>query len=582
MVKRIAVVMVLASTLFCEAWAAVNGGAEANRGPVAPELSKAILDHKRPKLAVLLVFDQLTAEYLTRFSDQFLPAEGSDGKKGGFRWLQEKGAYYADAHYTHVPTFTGPGHATIMSGANLADSGIIANDWVTSAGLNVNCVGDPNARVVGAPISRKLSSASPVNLQVSTVGDELRLSNNGQSKVIGIAIKDRGAILPSGRNSNATVWFDSGVGKWITSSYYGEALPGFAERANREKLADRWVGEKWDYLLPKENYNRSHAEGAAKGETDARGLGTTFPKIIAPDGVADKEYYERLIFTPYGNALTFETAKLAVEMEKLGQSGQTDLLTVSCSSPDLAGHSYGPQSPEMQDMVLRTDRQISDFLNFLDKALPGGLADTYVILTSDHAVAPMPDWAADFGKLDGSRILYSRLTSEAKAALAERFPDKTSETLVTKFGEPYLYLHLARLADSGIDRRAAQEAIADRLRRIPGVYTTYTRYDIEHGLLPKTSASDAIYNGFHPERSGEVLVLCEPFKYASSSSNGTTHGSRFNYDTHVPILFCGNGIKPGTYAGKVDVRDIAPTLSFLLGIKAPSGSTGRVLDEMLR
>jgi predicted AlkP superfamily pyrophosphatase or phosphodiesterase len=552
----------------------------ASDGPVAPEVAKDILDHRHPRLVVVMVVDQLLGDYLTRFSDQFLGA-GNAVEPGGFRYLMERGAHFADAHYSHIPTFTGPGHSVVMSGAPLSRTGIVANDWITTQGARMYCVGDAETQVVGAPAVRRFGSSSPRNMEAGTVGDELRLATNGAAKVVGIAVKDRAAILLSGRNPDAAVWFDSASGKWVTSTWYTTGtLPGFAQGVNEAKIADRWLGKKWDLLLPGEAYSRSHASGAARGTQKAAGLGGGFPKALGDQ--PDKDYYARVTFSPFGNEMTFEVAKAAVRDERLGHDAAPDILALNFSSVDLAGHSYGPNSPEMQDMILRTDQQVADFLGFLAKELPGGLDAALIVVTSDHGVAPIPEWASDFARLDAGRTLFTRFYDEASSAVARRFPDKDTRNLVTGFAEPYLYFNQPLLETLGIDRVAAQEAVADAYRRLDGVHAVYPRWQVERGQLPPSRIAAMIANGFHPERSGDVFVLMKPFWYASSSPAGTTHGSGYNYDTHVPILFAGRGVRPGTYIARADVKDIAPTISFLLGVKPPSSSEGRILGEMLR
>ncbi len=543
---------------------------------------RSILDHSFPRLVVVLSFDQMRADLLTRSSRHFLPAYGSGGKYGGFRWLMEDGANMVDTHFQHVPLHTGPGHATIMTGAAPRYSGIIGNSWPTETGLTVNCVGDSDAQTIGAPDGpMRRESSSPKNLIAETVGDVLKMSNNRKSKVYGIAIKDRGAILPSGHNADGAVWFDSNHGLWVTSTWYTTGtLPTFALRANEGKIAERYVGKEWDYLLPEEVYDISMPEGV-KGVGDARGLPATFPKKLGTAGAgANKDYFNHMIFTPYGNEMVFETAKLAVEHEDLGQDLYPDILTVSFSTTDLVGHSWGPHSREAQDTIIRADRQLSDFINYLDSAVMGGMDNVLVVLTGDHGAAPLPEWTQEM-KMPSERILYEDVAAAAEDALAKAFPDKQTTGLII-FSDPHVVFRTAQFEERGIDIQQATDVIAERLRTVRGISAAYTRQQIQSGQLPNTRQAQFVTNGFNPERCGEIVVLSDQFFYNSRSKTGTTHGTGFNYDTHVPMVFAGAHIKPGIYTDRADVRDIAPTLSFLLGITAPASSEGRILGEIIK
>jgi predicted AlkP superfamily pyrophosphatase or phosphodiesterase len=488
----------------------------------------------------------------------------------------------ADAHYNHVPLHTGPGHATIMTGAAPRSSGIIGNSWHTSAGLSINCVGDPDADTIGVPPSpTRRGSFSPKNLLAETVGDALKLANNRQSKVVGLGIKDRGAILPTGHNADAAVWFDSTYGKWVTSTWYTTStLPQFAQRANDNKVADRWIGSTWDYLLPPDAYKVSMPEGR-EGVGAARGLSATFPKQLSTPGAApDRDYYNHMIFTPYGNEMVFETAKLAVEHEQLGQDIYPDILSVSFSTTDLIGHSWGPHSPEMQDTIIRADRQVSNFLNFLEVTVPGGLDNVTIVLTGDHGAAPIPEWSHEM-KFPAARVLYEDIVEAAEATLAQAYPDKQT-TGILLFADPYLRFRAQEAMDRGIDIDAAAELIAKALPSVEGISVAYTRKQIESGALPHTAVAQAVTNGFNPKRSGDIVVLSEQFYYNSTSKTGTTHGTTFTYDTHMPCVFVGRNIKPGVYTQRSDIRDIAPTLAFLLGLSAPASSEGRILSEIIK
>lgn len=547
----------------------------------SPETLRAILNHNFPRLVVVLTFDQLRQDMLMRYSHQYVPAHSTNGEVGGFRWLMENGAMLVNTHYNHVPLHTGPGHATILTGAAPRKSGIVSNSWLTSAGLSINCVGDPDVKTVGSGDNRlSKGSASPRNLLAATVGDELKLANNNQSKVIGMAIKDRGAILPTGHNADAAVWFDAKQGKWITSTWYtSTTLPSFAQHANDSRLNDRWVNEKWELLMPEEAYKISMPL-EHPGVSGARGMGLGFPKALAENGKADSDYYGRLTISPYGNEMVFELGKLAVEHEDLGQDLYPDILAMSFSSTDAIGHAWGPHSREIQDVYVRADRQLSNFLNYLNGAVPGGLDNVLVIVTGDHGSAGIPEWL-QANRQKSVRVMYDDIIKTAESALAEAFPDKQT-TGVVLFNEPYIRFRKPVMIKRGINMEKAAKVIAAKMPELNGITAAYTRQQIETGQLPLTREAVAVTNGFNPERSGEVALISEQYAFNTRFQTGSTHGALYNYDTNVPLIFAGNTINPGVYTERADVRDIAPTLSFLLGIMAPASSDGSILTQILK
>lgn len=542
---------------------------------------KDILDHKNPRLVVVMSFDQFRYDLLTRNSNHMLPAtDPATGKHGGYRWLTDNGATLADAHYHHLPLHTGPGHATIMTGAAPRYSGIIGNSWYTTAGISMNCVGDPASKPLGVPQSRaSRGSSSPRNLLAETVGDALRMANNRQSKVYGIAIKDRGSILPSGHSANGAVWFDSTYGRWVSSDWYADGLPEFAQHFNENRLAEKWFGKQWDYLLDKSVYEISMPEDSP-GVRGGGGLPSTFPKPLSePGSKPDKDYFGKLIFTPFGNEMVIDTAKLAIEHQELGKDEITDILTLSFSTTDLIGHAWGSHSREAQDNMLRTDRYVADLINYLDENIEGGLENVLIVVTADHGVAPLPEWSREFN-LEAARV-PDRVVETAEEVLATAFPDKQTTGIVL-FSDPHVVFRQHEFIERGIDMEKATDLIAEALRKLPEVQAAYTRDQIQSGRLPHTRLAQFATNGHNPDRCGEIIVISNPFHFNSRGTAGTTHGSGYNYDTHVPIIFAGKTIKPGVYTDRADIRDIAPTLSFLLGITAPANSEGRILSEILK
>jgi predicted AlkP superfamily pyrophosphatase or phosphodiesterase len=574
-------VLLTVLALACIAVAAPPSKASQAKGQMANSAEK-----KTPRLAVVVVFDQFAYEYIVRFADLFLPATNpKDGRVGGFRYLMDKGAWFADAHYSHIPTFTGPGHSVLMTGAPLAETGIVGNSWITPDGKRLNCVEDPNEKVVGAEKPRA-RAASPVNLRASTVGDELRLATNDTAKVVGVAIKDRGSVLMAGHKPTACVWFDDGSGNWVTSTWYTTGtLPRFSEKVNKERLADKWFGAVWDRALDPSVYATRCVPAAPDVQGNAGGLGSGWPKRLSPPNAdsPNSEYYNRLAHSPYGVTMTFAVAKAAIEEEGLGADEIPDILTISHSTPDYALHSYGPNSEEALDMAVRCDRELSDFLNFLQSKIPGGLNSVVIAVTADHGICPIPEIARRTENLQVGHVESSKIEDVARTALAKRLGDTTTaKALLFGYSEPYLYLDRKLAATRHLDLSSLRQAIADEVFKLDGVYAVFTYDQIAKGQLPQGRIAELVYNGFDPKRSGDVVVILDPGWLPGSGYKGTSHGSPWNYDTHIPLLFAGKMIVPGVYTLRADAKDIAPTLAHLLGINAPNCSRGRILGEMLQ
>ncbi|MCX7626767.1 MAG: alkaline phosphatase family protein, partial [Candidatus Sumerlaeaceae bacterium] len=514
-------------------------------------VASAFAQRKLPRLAVVVVFDQFAYEYLARFSDLYLPpVDPKTGRVGGFRYLTEKGACFVDAHFSHIPTFTGPGHSVLMTGAPLSETGIVGNSWITPEGKRLNCVEDPDQKVVGADKPRA-RAASPVNLRASTLGDELRLATNDSAKVVGIAIKDRGSVLMAGHKPSACVWFDDGTGNWVTSTWYTTStLPRFAEKVNKERLADRWFGAVWDRALPPQVYTERCRPSAPDVQGDAGGLGPGWPKKLAPPNsdVPDKSYYARLTNSPYGVKMTFLVAQAAVEEEKLGSDEIPDLLTVSQSTPDYALHSYGPNSEEALDMAVNCDRELSDFFNFLNANIPGGLDSVVIVVTADHGICPIPEIARQAQNVQVGHVDSKKIEETALKALSDRIGDTTlAKSILFGYSEPYIYLDRSLASERHLDLSSLRSAVATKILELEGVYTVFTYDQIARGQLPHGRLAELVYNGFDPKRSGDVVVILEPGWLPGSGYKGTSHGSPWNYDTHIPLLFAGRDIVPGLY-----------------------------------
>jgi len=486
---------------------------------------------ERPKLVLAIAIDQFRYDYLLRFRPEY---------KQGFDRLLTRGAVFTNARYEHFPTVTAVGHSTFLSGALPSISGIVGNDWFErETGKVVTSVSDGSVKILGG--SGDGGGASPNRLLVSTVGDELKMSDNSRSRVIGVSIKDRSAILPAGHMANGAFWFDSRNGNFVSSTYYFPDLPGWASDFNSEHPADRYKGTEW-------MHHRFPAE-------------------------AGEKLYRALPASPFGNELIEAFAERAVEGEKLGQRDATDLLTVSFSSNDAVGHGVGPDAPEVHDISVRTDQIIGKLFQFLDGKV--GMQNVLVVLTADHGVAPLPE-VNQARKMPGGRMPAGIVKDTVEAVLAKKYGPGD---WITSPSEHSLYLNLDLIREKNLDRAAVNQTAADAALSIPHVFRVYTREQLMTGAVQNDAVSRRVTNGFCVRRSADVFILLEP--YWMFGTHGTTHGTAFNYDAHVPVIFMGPGIKAGWFDENITVNDIAPTLATLLGIETPSGSVGRVLREVL-
>ncbi len=505
----------------------------------------------KPKLVVAIIIDQFRYDYLTRFRSDY---------HGGLNRLLDHGADFTNAFYAQVPTVTAVGHSIFMSGAMPAVSGIVGNSWYERNGEQVvTSVCDWNEKTVGAEVqpTKKGSCtdsdpASPRRLLVSTLGDELRMANPA-AKVIGVSIKARGAILPSGHHADGAFWFDDVTGNFVSSTYYMDHLPNWATSFNAEKRATKYVDQPWDDF-PKWNFHAPSASGAP---------------------------YSKLPASPWGNELIEGFAESAINGAKLGQTpGATDLLTISYSSNDYVGHAVGPDAPEVRDMAIRTDALLGKLFGLLDKQI--GMNNVIVVLSADHGVATRPGQTTN-DKTPGGYI-PGHIEEPVQSALNRTFGK--ADWLLSGGGETSLYFNWAEIqklpASNG--KRVSEEEVyrsaEDALFAEPQLHVArvYTRRQLESGVAGDLIA-EAEMNGFFPRRSGDLMIVFEPGYLPGAS--GTTHFSPYAYDRHVPVLFMGPRIKPGRYDGTIRPNDIAPTLATMLDVQTPSGSSGRVLSEMI-
>jgi predicted AlkP superfamily pyrophosphatase or phosphodiesterase len=510
-----------------------------------------------------IVIDQFRYDYLTRFEDLF------EGR--GFRRLLENGAVFTNANYIYVPTVTAPGHATFMSGSIPALHGIVGNDWFDrETGKTITSISDSTVKLLGG---QGEEPASPSRLIGSTVGDQLRLSNNGQSKVVGIAFKDRAAILPAGKRPNGAYWFDSVNGTFVSSTYYFPDLPGWVKEFNQNNRADKYFGARWDRLLPDAAYQRSLPDDSPYEKSP---LGNKFPHIInGGESKPGKLFYANFEESPFANEFTAAFAKAAIEGEKLGQDDYTDLLTVSFSANDRVGHSFGPYSQEVEDITLRTDRVLSDLFSYIDQKI--GLANTIIVLTADHGVAPIPEHSRDIG-LGGGTFASKTLTSAIQTTLDGRFG---TAAWIRASVNGNIYFDYDVIERQKVNRQEVERAGCEAALKVQGVGKCFTRTQLLFGPLPPGGYSEQAARGFNAERSGDLVIVVKPY-YLQRTEYGTSHSTPYSYDTHVPVIFYGADVAAGSYSNPSSPSDIAPTLSTLLGIEPPSNVVGRVLTEAIK
>ena len=487
---------------------------------------------KKPKLVLAIVIDQFRYDYLTRFRAQY---------HAGFDRLLNHGAVFTNANYIHFPTVTAVGHSTFLTGATPSVSGIVGNDWLDrETGKHVTSVSDSQTQLLGG----KGEGSSPRRLLVSTVGDELKMSDGGKSRVIGISLKDRAAILPAGHSADAAYWFDLTSGNFVSSTYYFRDLPGWVKDFNGARLAEKYRGIQWlTHTLPME-----------------------LPKFY---GNTSESPFEA---SPFGNQVVEEFAERALTAEQLGKREFTDILAVSFSSNDKVGHDFGPFSAEEREVTLATDKILDRLFQAVDRQV--GLDNAVIVLTGDHGVAPSPEEDAE-NRMPGGRMPGSVLTKAIVTALDNHYG---AGAWVAGSWDLSIYLNYDLIARKNLNAAEVRRAAAEAVLAVPHISRVYTRDQLMAGAVPGDETSRRVMNGFNPKRSPDLCVLPDPYWIVTTAV--TTHGTTNSYDSHVPVIFLGQGIRPGLYHASVAVNDVAPTLATILGVETPSGSMGRVLAEM--
>lgn len=516
-----------------------------------------------PRLVVGIVVDQMRYDYLTRFWDQY----GEDG----FKRLVNQGFNCKNHHFNYAPTSTGPGHASVYTGTTPAIHGIIGNDWYDKEiGKDVYCAGDDSYASVGT--TSDAGQMSPHRMLTTTITDELRLHTQKRGKVIGVAVKDRGAVLPAGHAANAAYWFEGGAtGNWVTSSYYMDALPQWVTDFNNSDAVEAYK-KPWTTLKPIETYVESGTdantyEGMFKGETTSS-FPHDLPKLWEANG-----QFGLLRSTPYGNSITADFALAALEGEDLGADTITDFLAISFSSTDYVGHFFGVNSKEIEDTYIRLDQDLARILSTLDKKV--GEGEYTVFLTADHAAIDVPAYLKD-SKIPAGYLDMGSIKDKFNEFLQYKYG---TTDVVKDLSNYQLFLDHKILANLDIDLKDAQQDMAKELLGYEGIGQVYTGHQMWENNYTK-GIPYILQNGYNQKRSGDVLIVPNP-GFISYSRTGSTHGSPQIYDTHVPLLLYGKGIKQGSTVNRTEIPDIAPTISALLGIAFPSGTTGKPIGEVL-
>ncbi len=517
----------------------------------------------KPKLIVGIVVDQMRHDYIYRYWDKY--------GNGGFKKLIKGGYFCKNANYNYVPTYTGPGHASIYTGTTPATHGIIANDWYSKdENKIIYCAEDNNVNTVGS--TSKAGKMSPKNLLTTTIGDELKLSNIQKSKVIGVSLKDRSSIMPAGHSADAAYWFDGSTGAFITSTHYMQQLPTWLNNFNAKQLAKQYLQQGWNTLLPIDQYIESIADNNNYETAPNKKDTPTFPYEYSKQ--LEKNNYEILRATPWGNTITKDLAIEALKNEQLGKDNYTDILAISFSSTDYVGHSYGPKSIEVEDVYLRLDKELEQLITAIEKEV--GVGNFTLFLTADHGACDNANYLKS-NKIPAGYADADKMELELKTFLFNQYGD----SLVNTYINQQVFLNDAVLFAKKLNKEVIEKQCAEFFMKYNGVAETYTAVTLQQEAYTPLTFKYLVQKGYNFKRSGDLAVAYNA-AWMEYMEKGTTHGAAYSYDTHVPLIFYGNGINKGVKTDNVNIVDIAPTLSMLLDISFPNGCTGEVITEVLK
>ena len=512
---------------------------------------------ERPKLVVGIVVDQMRWDYLYRYQKRYTD--------GGFKRLLGEGFSCENTMIPYVPSVTAIGHTCIYTGSVPSIHGIAGNNFVKD-GKKVYCTDDDSVKPVGTTSVAALMS--PRNLWVSTIGDEMKIASNGRAKVVGVALKDRASILPAGHNPNGAFWFDDQTGCFITSSYYMDHLPKWVEAFNDKRLPEQYLSQKWNTLYPKNTYTESTTDENEYENGIREGVKATLP-LNLPE-LYKKYGYGIIRNTPFGNSLTLDMAKVAIDGEQLGADDETDLLAVSCSSTDYIGHQVGTHAIETEDTYLRLDKAIANFLTYLDSKV--GKGNYLVFLSADHGAmnnaAFLQDRRIPAGSWDASAT-----AKKLNHVLAKEYPE--AGDIVKTVMNYQVFFNRDVIKSKQLDFDNIKQTVVNVLKEDPSVLYACDMAKASTESIPEEVKS-RIINGYNRERSGDVVIILKPNFYAHGMK-GTDHGAWNSYDTHIPLVFMGWGIKHGATTKQTFMTDIAPTIAAMLHVQAPNGCVGKAI-----
>ncbi|WP_281971836.1 alkaline phosphatase family protein [Ruegeria faecimaris] len=536
---------------------------------------------EKPQLVLQITVDQLRGDLIDRYRTHV--------GEGGFRYLMQNGVIFSNAHHRHANTETIVGHTTLSTGTDPAIHGMVANLWFDrKTGTPFYNVQDIEYPLVGAagidaaneidPTQRAATTdgRSPRNIISSTISDEIAIHFGPASKIFGVSVKDRGAIAMAGYAGQA-YWFSKAEGRFVTSTFYRDDYPAWIADWEAQGKVALYANQDWTLLRDRELYAFADHDDQA-WETELPGFGRTFPHNWGPD---DNKYFTTfLTLSPAGDEITVDFAKTLMDAEQIGTDSVTDYLSISLSSTDYVGHVFGPSSLEAEDNFARLDRSISDLLAHVDNTV--GLDKTLIVLSADHGAPEHPDYLATVG-IEAGLFDFQRVDTEP-GFVRLQLDFGASRDLIQNFSNPYLYLNQELIGQRGLDPTAVELAIAEELQKLPGIAYAVGSSALRSGSVPRTKITEAVLANFHPDRSGDIYVVFEPHWFVADFDGLTVasaHGSPWAYDTHVPLIFSGPGITPGTIVRRVETVDVAPTLAAYLGTKPPSGTTGVPLPEVM-
>jgi len=518
---------------------------------------------QQPKLVVGIVVDQMRYDYLYRFSNNY--------SQGGFKRLLKEGFLCRNAQYNYVPTYTGPGHASIYTGTTPAIHGIAANEWFDKkTKKEIYCTQDKSVNPVGS--SNDAGLMSPRNLETTTIGDEIKVASNNKAKVVGVSLKDRSSILPAGHAADGAYWFDGSTGNFITSSFYRNDLPKWVLDFNAKNLPRQYLEKGWNTLFLIENYTESLPDDNAFEKSPNKKDKPVFPYEYTKQ--LEKSNFDIIRSTPFGNTLTKELAIAAIEGEGLGMDAICDMLCVSFSSTDYVGHSFGPKSVELEDTYIRLDKDLEELFTYLDTKI--GKGNYTLFLTADHGAAENSAYLQT-EKINAGYVSGKEIEKKLKQELYKEYND----SLIMKYVNQQVYLNDSIILTKKLDKFSIEKFCVRYLLTINEVNDALCGEQLilqtENDMLFKS----LMQRGFNNKRSGDIMVMYKP-GFMDYEKTGTTHGTSFSYDTHVPLLFYGAGINKGSSLRPIFITDIASTICQLLNIPYTNGNIGNPIFEVIK